>query len=373
MKTIKQFALFALLAMAAQAQYTPPSGGGGGGSGTVTSVFGRTPVVVAAPGDYTAAQVTNAVDTTQTYSNPGWITALAAAKITGLNACGTLTAGASSTYIRGDCTVQTLNAAAVAGLAASATTDTTNATNISSGTLNAARLPSTFSIAGPITLTGGAGVIDYPCITTPAAPSSGQVTPFCNSANSNHWSIENSAGTVTDLQAGSSGGLTLIQEQVLGGAAASVTFSSIPGTFRNLRLVMQTRCDASATAEDVFMQFNADTGANYTREFSFATGSGLTVGNTISSSSAAISGMPCATSLANVASSATVEIPNYSGAVFFKSASAYTGYLNGASASGIAVVTTGFLWANAAAITSLKLIAASGNFVVGSVFGLYGY
>lgn len=53
------------------------------GGGTVASVFGRTGTVIAASADYTAAQVTNAVDTTQTYSNPVWITALAWAKITG--------------------------------------------------------------------------------------------------------------------------------------------------------------------------------------------------------------------------------------------------------------------------------------------------
>jgi hypothetical protein len=46
---------------------------GGGGGGTITSVFGRTgPAVVAQPGDYTAAQVTNAADVTaaNTFTHP---------------------------------------------------------------------------------------------------------------------------------------------------------------------------------------------------------------------------------------------------------------------------------------------------------------
>jgi len=46
------------------------------GGGTVTSVFGRTGVVVAASGDYTAAQVTNAVSTAGSYSNPAWLTSV---------------------------------------------------------------------------------------------------------------------------------------------------------------------------------------------------------------------------------------------------------------------------------------------------------
>ena len=42
--------------------------------GAVASVFGRTGVVVAATGDYTAAQVTNAVDQTASYTDPAWLT-----------------------------------------------------------------------------------------------------------------------------------------------------------------------------------------------------------------------------------------------------------------------------------------------------------
>jgi hypothetical protein len=49
----------------------------------VTSFNSRTGIVIPTIGDYTAAQVTNAVDTTSSYANPTWITSLAWSKITG--------------------------------------------------------------------------------------------------------------------------------------------------------------------------------------------------------------------------------------------------------------------------------------------------
>src|SRR5205085_11552239 len=52
-------------------------------SAGVSSVFGRTGAVVATTGDYTAAQVTNAVSTASSYADPAWITSLAGSKITG--------------------------------------------------------------------------------------------------------------------------------------------------------------------------------------------------------------------------------------------------------------------------------------------------
>lgn len=49
----------------------------------VASVFGRTGAVTAQAGDYTAAQVTNAVNAAGSYADPAWITSLAWSKISG--------------------------------------------------------------------------------------------------------------------------------------------------------------------------------------------------------------------------------------------------------------------------------------------------
>jgi len=68
----------------------------------------------------TSKLTTYYANTSSSYSNPTWITSLASTKITG-----------------------TIPAANISGLATSATTDTTSATNISSGTLAAARLGTT--------------------------------------------------------------------------------------------------------------------------------------------------------------------------------------------------------------------------------------
>ena len=57
---------------------------GGGGGSVVTSVFTRIGDVIAASGDYTAAQVTNAVSILGSYANPAWITSLAYSKLTGV-------------------------------------------------------------------------------------------------------------------------------------------------------------------------------------------------------------------------------------------------------------------------------------------------
>jgi hypothetical protein len=90
--------------------------GSGGGSGAVASVFGRTGPVAAATGDYTAAQVTNAVSSTQTYNNPSWITGLAWSKITGAPATGVFTVfGRAGTVVAGSgdyTAAQVTNAAA---------------------------------------------------------------------------------------------------------------------------------------------------------------------------------------------------------------------------------------------------------------------
>jgi hypothetical protein len=104
----------------------------------VSSVFGRTGAVVATAGDYTAAQVTNAVDATGAYANPTWITSLAWAKITGAPPIGTVTSvdasgGATGlTFTGGPITVSgVLTLGGVLGISAGGTGATT-----ASGSLN---------------------------------------------------------------------------------------------------------------------------------------------------------------------------------------------------------------------------------------------
>lgn len=54
----------------------------GSTSNLVSSVFTRTGAIVAVSGDYTAAQVTNAVDQTASYTNPTWLVSIPYTKIT---------------------------------------------------------------------------------------------------------------------------------------------------------------------------------------------------------------------------------------------------------------------------------------------------
>lgn len=113
-----------------------------------------------------AGTVTNGIYTNQVYSNPSWLTGVANTKIIGVVTASQLEStavtagsyGSASSVSRFTVDSQgrltsansvaiAIASGAVSGLATSATTDTTNASNISTGTLGAARLPYTMDQA----------------------------------------------------------------------------------------------------------------------------------------------------------------------------------------------------------------------------------
>ena len=174
---------------------------------------------------------------------------------------------------------------------------------------------------------------------------------------------------------GGGGGLTLIQSQVLGSPAASVTFSAIPGTFTHLRLVFTARSSVSGNNDNFYVQMNGDTAANYNAAFNIANTGGNASGAIGTGATAGLIGTADgATSPANSAASGEVLFPSYARTTFSKRFTSTFGDIQGASLTNVFVRVYSGVWNSTAAITSLLIQLSSGsNFVTGSAFDLYGF
>ena len=162
---------------------------------------------------------------------------------------------------------------------------------------------------------------------------------------------------------------TLIAKQTVGsGGASSVTFSSIPNTFTDLKLVMSGRDDSSSNNWNlVKIQFNTDTtSGNYT--YKLVGGFGSTAYS--ASGNQLASYLTSNARTANTFGNNEIYIPNYAGstAKSFSSDSVTEG--NGSSYE-IMGLWAG-LWSGTSAINQIVLSPDAGNFAEFSTFYLYG-
>lgn len=150
---------------------------------------------------------------------------------------------------------------------------------------------------------------------------------------------------------------TLIATQTLTAATGTVTFSNIPGTFKDL--VLEAVCSDSNNNTFGSMTFNGDTGTNYSRT--------LINGNGTSAASARSSNInQWFFNYQTSTGFSTFQIMSYANTSVNK-----TGLMRG-TRPGTDTEASVHLWRNTAAITSLSLVPASGNFNVGSTFKLWG-
>jgi hypothetical protein len=78
---------------------------------------------------------------------------------------------------------------------------------------------------------------------------------------------------------------TLISSQVLGSNTASITFSSIPGTYTDLTLRVSARSDDAGQMDYLVTRFNSDSATNYSNTSLYGSG-GAAAGNEIGFSAA---------------------------------------------------------------------------------------
>jgi hypothetical protein len=139
------------------------------------------------------------------------------------------------------------------------------------------------------------------------------------------------------------------------GGAASITFSSIPATYRDLIVVVGG--SQSAISGSV-LEINADaTDANYNRVYMLGTGSGT-------ESQAAADRLIF--NLGATQSNAIIQFQDYSVTDKHKT------YLSRSNATSNYLYALAGRWANTNAMTSVKFAGAPQGYVEGTVFSLYG-
>jgi hypothetical protein len=153
---------------------------------------------------------------------------------------------------------------------------------------------------------------------------------------------------------------TALANVTLGSSATTVTFSSISQAYRDLVLVITPI--VSAAGNSILMQFNSDTGANYSRVT--MSGNGSTTSSFSNNGLTSIS--PTVVGVDNTSTISITSIFDYSVSDKHKSVlirSDASSYGTGAAA---------HRWANTSAITSIVFTTNATSISAGSTFALYG-
>lgn len=163
---------------------------------------------------------------------------------------------------------------------------------------------------------------------------------------------------------GLAGAFEHIETQTVGsGGAASVTFSSIPGTYKHLQ-IRATGLIASGTS-GVIMRFNGDSASNYFTHTLGGNGTSAYSDNSVNPSTSID-----AYYWNNSISGGVLDILDYASTSKFKTSRVLNGFDN--NGSGFVMIRSG-LWRSTSAVTQIVFSVGSGvNLAQHSTLALYG-
>lgn len=159
----------------------------------------------------------------------------------------------------------------------------------------------------------------------------------------------------------------------LAGTAATMSASSIPSGYGFIRILLLARGDTAADQTSVLLQFNSDTGNNYTyignEDYGAFSSGGINY--TTTTSSILVGRMSANTGTANRASVLDIRIPFYDQTTFHKSVVSQWTNSDSAGDGNAGAGMSGGIWASTSAITSLTVLPGAGNFAAGSHLRVY--
>jgi hypothetical protein len=157
--------------------------------------------------------------------------------------------------------------------------------------------------------------------------------------------------------------------QVGSGGTSTITFSSIPSTYKHLQIRGLVRDGAATTYSYYKIRFNSDTGSNYRDHLIFGNGS-IRGADTYNLTYHNLDGIAGGAASAGIFGSTIVDILDYTSTTKNKTLRALVGTdRNGA---GEIYFNSGLYYATPVAISTITLTPGTGNFAEYSSFALYG-
>jgi hypothetical protein len=153
------------------------------------------------------------------------------------------------------------------------------------------------------------------------------------------------------------------------GTPTSITFSSIPSTYKHLQIRMLARDSRAVTLEGYLIQFNGDTAANYSDHTLYGDGASAAAFANTSSTSMSPYAVASANASANVYGASVIDVLDYQNTNKYKTIRVLTGVDN--NGSGVIGFSSGN-WRSTSAVTSVTITAQVGNWQANSSFALYG-
>jgi len=153
------------------------------------------------------------------------------------------------------------------------------------------------------------------------------------------------------------------------GTPSSITFSSIPSTYKHLQVRLIARDSRAVTLEAYLIQFNGDTAANYSDHMLYGDGASAAAYSNVSASSMSAYAIPSANASASVYGAGIIDILDYANTSKYKTIRTSTGVDN--NGSGVISIGSGN-WRSTSAVTSITIAAQVGNWQANSSFALYG-
>lgn len=167
----------------------------------------------------------------------------------------------------------------------------------------------------------------------------------------------------------------LIQDSNLGGDA-TVSFTSIPSTYKHLKIVAYVRTDRAATEDSLGVRFNNDSAGNYDGYSFKMSGTGPTTAGseTIAGTAATFTNALTGTSAgANLFGYVEINIPYYANTANNKQIELFAAKKIGTSTGNFHIISGSGSWRANSAISRIDLLPTVGtNFKSGSRFSLYG-